>query len=141
MPLLLAFLMSLLSLMIMNDLNFVAPEGSGYVTYLAGERIGWWDNRALAEEAFLSRTNEDSYMHDLACTRAIELARSWGHVRPDGSRVPYYEILAAAPSWKHAIDAWIASPDHSRILNMPTKDFGACSNNGYYVVIADTVGL
>jgi len=36
----------------MDDQNFVAPEGSGFVVYVNGERRGWYQSQADAENAF-----------------------------------------------------------------------------------------
>lgn len=133
----------LLLLIGMTSTSFVAPEGTGYVAYMDGTRLGWWEAQAEAEQAYnAALPQEDPKLHEVACILANEMAHHWSpqHLRPNGD--PWWTVLpevglALEPIYgvitviygatlAVSIPAWEGSPIHARVLALKVQDYGIC---------------
>lgn len=130
----------LLLLVGMTSTSFVAPEGAGYVAYMDGTRLGWWEAQVEAEQAYnAAMPREDPVLHEAACILANEMAHHWSpqHLRPNGD--PWWSVLAGTGSGTYdtiaviygatlavSIPAWEGSPIHARVLGLKVQDYGIC---------------
>lgn len=136
----------------MGSLSFVAPEGTGYAIYLAGDRIGWRENLETAQRLYHEEFHRHYTLTVAACIRATEFAAVRSHTRPDGSshltvfppdkRAGIIEIGV----WREhpgvitileAIDLWNSpnNPRHRAIMMMPMSEFGLCEDDGAILVL------
>lgn len=140
----------------MNTFSFVAPEGTGYAVYLAGERVGWEPELAAAQRVYQEQFDSHYTLTVLACLRAQEFAdicldvMPCSHVRPDGSpfwtvfppdkRVGVVEIgvwrkLPDLISILEAIMLWNDSPRHKAIMQTRISEFGLCEIENAILVL------
>jgi hypothetical protein len=141
----------LLLLLGMTSTSFVAPEGTGYVTYMDGVRVGWYKTQPEAENAYnAALVAEDPNLHEQACVRAWEMAYYWNpdHLRPNGDRwwmglelgAGTYDEIAVihALSLRIATDAWLGTPNQAAVRRDPITTYGLCfePHNNTWVVIA-----
>jgi hypothetical protein len=133
----------LLAALIGMDANsYVAADCTGYMVYLAGEQLGWYDNLEAAERRYRMALLERRSLDALSCLRAEEIIVSFSHTRSNGqpwsSALPVeltgfaMEVLATGPDLPTVLRAWQASPSHAEQLNRPVIQFGFCQNGGYF---------